>query len=90
MFAKVAFAIWTFPSFNQTLKISRVSADLSEFGDSDFSSFIPNTSGAECCLVYFGHFYIVGFSGRVCKLLDLKDVFVAWIKIIKGLINLHA
>ena len=31
-FLKVAFAIWTFPSFNQTLKISRVSADLSEFG----------------------------------------------------------
>ena len=28
---KVAFAIWAFSSFNQTLKILRVSADLSEF-----------------------------------------------------------
>ena len=57
----------------------------------DFSSFVPNTSGAECCLVYSGHFYIVRSSGRVCRLLDLKDVFhVAWIKIIKGLVNFHA
>ena len=57
----------------------------------DFSSFVPNASGAECCLIYSGHFYIVGSSGRVCRLLDLKDVFhVAWIKIIKGLINFHA
>ena len=54
----------------------------------DFSSFIENTSGAECCLVYSGHFHVVGSSGR---LLDLKDVFhVAWVKIIKGLINFHA
>ena len=57
----------------------------------DFSSFVPNTSGAECCLVYSGHIYIVGLSGRVCRLLDLKDVFhVAWIKIIRGLMNFHA
>ena len=64
---------------------------MSLVSDSDFSSFVPNTSGAECCLVYSGHFYIVGSSGRVCRLLDLKDVFhVAWIKIIKGLINFHA
>ena len=57
----------------------------------DFSSFVPNTSGAECCLVYSGHFYVVGSSGRVCRLLDLNDVFrVAWIKIIKGLINFQA
>ena len=39
----------------------------------DFSSFVPDTSGAEY------------------SLLDLKDVFhVAWVKIIKGLINFHA
>ena len=57
----------------------------------DFSSFVQNTSGAECCLVYSGHFHAVGSSGRVCRLLDLKDVFrVAWVKIIKGLINFHA
>ena len=57
----------------------------------DFSSFVPNTSGAECCLVYSGHFSVVGSSGRVCRLLDLKDVFrVAWVKIIEGVINLHA
>ena len=53
----------------------------------DFSSFIENTSGAECCLVYSRHFHVVGSSGRVCRLLDLKDV---WVKIIKGLINFHA
>ena len=57
----------------------------------DFSSFVQNTSGAECCLVYSGHFHVVGSSGRVCRLLDLKDVFhVAWVKIIKGLTNFHA
>ena len=57
----------------------------------DFSSFVQNTSGAECCLVYSGHFHVVGSSGRVCRLLDLKDVFhVAWVKIIKGVINFHA
>ena len=54
----------------------------------DFSSFIENTSGAECCLVYSRHFHVVGSSGRVCRRLDLKDVFhVAWVKIIKGLIT---
>ena len=58
---------------------------------SDFSSFLPNTSDAECCLVYSGHFYVVGSSGRVCRWLDLKDVFhVAWVKIIEGLRNFHA
>ena len=41
----------------------------------DFSSFVPNNSGAEFCLVYAGRFYVVGSSGRVCRLLDLKDVF---------------
>ena len=57
----------------------------------DFSSFVQNTSGAECCLVYSGHFHAVGSSGRVCRQLDLKDVFhVAWVKIIKGIINFHA
>ena len=57
----------------------------------DFSSFVQNTSGAECCLVYSGHFHVVGPSGRVCRLLDLKTVFhVACVKIIKGLINFHA
>ena len=57
----------------------------------DFSSFVQNTSGAECCLVYSGHFHVAGSSGRVCRLLDMKDVFhVAWVKIIKGLINFHA
>ena len=57
----------------------------------DFSSFVQNTSGAECCLVYSGHVHVVGSSGRACRLLDLKDVFhVAWVKIIKGLINFHA
>ena len=57
----------------------------------DFSSFIENTSGAECCLVYSKHFHVTGSSGRVCRLLDLKDVFhVASVKIIKGLINFHA
>ena len=56
----------------------------------DFSSFVQNTSGNECCLVYSGHFHVVGSSGRVCRLLGLKDVFhVAWVKIIKGLINFH-
>ena len=40
----------------------------------DLSSFVPNTSGAECCFVYSGQFYIVGSSGRVFRLLDLKDV----------------
>ena len=52
----------------------------------DFSSFVPN-------VVWFtlGTFMLWGSSGRVCRLLDLKDVFhVAWIKIIKGLINFHA
>ena len=39
----------------------------------DFSSFVQNTSGAECCLVYSAHFHVVGSSGRVCRLLDLKD-----------------
>ena len=58
---------------------------------SDFSSFVQNTSGVECCLVYSAHFHVVGSSGRVCRLLDLKDGFhVAWAKIIKGLINFHA
>ena len=57
----------------------------------DFSSFVQNTSGKECCVVYSAHFHVVGFSGRVCRLLDLKDVFhVARVKIIKGLINFHA
>ena len=60
----------------------------------DFSSFVQNTSGAECTLfglLYSGHFHVVGSSGRVCRLLDLKDVFhVAWVKIIKGLISFHA
>ena len=57
----------------------------------DLSSFVQNTSGAECCLVYPGHFHVVGSSGRVYRLLDLKDVVhVAWVKIIKGLINFHA
>ena len=57
----------------------------------DFSFFVPNTSGAGCCLVYSGHIYVVGSFGRVCRLLDLKDVFhVAWVKIIEGLINLRA
>ena len=57
-----------------------------------FSSFVQNTSGAECCLVYSGHFHVVGSSGRVCRLLDCwTDVFhVAWVRIIKGLINFHA
>ena len=56
----------------------------------DLSSFIENTFGAECCLVYSLHFHVVGSSGRVYRLLDLKDVFhVAWVKIIKGLINFH-
>ena len=43
----------------------------------DFSSFIENTSGAECCLVYSRHFHVlyIGSSGRICRLLDLKDVF---------------
>ena len=41
----------------------------------DFSAFVQNTSGAECCFVYSGHFHVVGSSGRVCRLLDLKDVF---------------
>ena len=51
----------------------------------DFSSFVQNTSGVECCLVYSAHFYVVGSSGRVCRLLDLKDGFhVAWVKIIIG------
>ena len=51
----------------------------------DFSSFVQNISGAECCLVYSGHFHVVESSDRVCRLLDLKDVFhVAWVKIIKG------
>ena len=53
----------------------------------DFSSFVPNTSGAECCLIFSGHFYVVGSSGRVCRLLGLKDALhVDWVKIIKGLI----
>ena len=59
----------------------------------DFSSFVQNISGAEYCLVYSGHFHVVGCSGRVYRLRDLKDVFhVAWVKIsyIKGLINFHA
>ena len=57
----------------------------------DFGSFVQNTSGSECCLVYSGHFHAVGSSSRVCRLLDLKDVFhLAWVKIIKGLINFHA
>ena len=57
----------------------------------DFSSFIENTSGAECCLVYSRHFHVVGSSGRVCRLLDFKNVFhVTWVKIIKGLVNFHA
>ena len=52
----------------------------------DFSSFIENTSGAECCLAYSRHFHVVGSSGRVCRLLDMKDVFhVAWVKIINVL-----
>ena len=56
----------------------------------DFCSFVQNTSGAECCLVYSGHFHVVGSSGRVCRLLDLKDLFhAAWVKTIKGLINFH-
>ena len=44
------------------------------------------------CLAYSGHFYVVGSSsGRVCRLLDLKDIFhVACVKIIKGLINFHS
>ena len=41
----------------------------------DFSSFVQNTSGAECCLVYSGHFHVVVSFGGVCRLLDLKDVF---------------
>ena len=57
----------------------------------DFSSFVQNTSAAECCLVYSGHLHAAGSSGRVCRLLDLKDAsHVAWVKIIKGLINFHA
>ena len=52
----------------------------------DFSSFVPNTSDAECCLVYSGHFYVIGSSGRVYRLLDLKDVFqIAWVKILRVL-----
>ena len=51
----------------------------------DFSSFIENTSGAECCLVYSLHFHVCVVTFR---LLDVKDVFhVAWVKIIKGLIT---
>ena len=43
----------------------------------DFSSIVPNTSGAECCLVY---------SGRVCRLLDLNDVvYVAWVRSLRVL-----
>ena len=57
----------------------------------DFSSFVPNSSGPECCLVNSGHFYVVGSSGSVCGLLDLKNVFhVAWVKIVEGLINFYA
>ena len=42
-------------------------------------------------MVYSGHIYAVGSSGRVCRLLDLKDVFrTAWVKVIEGLINFHA
>ena len=41
----------------------------------DFSSFVQNTSGVECCLVYSAHFHVVGSSGRVCRQLDLKDGF---------------
>ena len=57
----------------------------------DFSSFVQNASSAECCLVYSGHFHVVGSSGRVCRLRGLKDVFhLAWVKIIKCLINFDA
>ena len=57
----------------------------------DFRSFVPNTSGAECRLVYSGHIYVAGSFGRVGRLLDLKDVFhVAWVQITEGLINFHA
>ena len=57
----------------------------------EFSSFIENTSGAERCLVYSRYFHVVESSGRVCRLLDLIYVFhVAWVKIIKGLVNFHA
>ena len=57
----------------------------------DFSSFIENTSGAKCCLVYSQHFHIAASSGRVCRLLNLKNVFhVALVKIIKVLyISMH-
>ena len=57
----------------------------------DFSSFLQNTSADECCLIYSGHLHVVGSSGTVCRLMDLKDVFhLARVKIIKGLINFHA
>ena len=42
----------------------------------DFSSFVRNTSCAECCVVYSGHIHVAGSSGRVCRQLDLKDVFL--------------
>ena len=52
----------------------------------DFSSFVQNTSGAECCLVYSEHFHVVGSCGRVYRLLDLKDVFhVAWVRSLRVL-----